>query len=61
MRMNPPRLARLIVYGVNALGSPVVAYCLARGWIGEMELALWSAEVTAAFALAGLNVPEPRD
>lgn len=56
MKANVPSKVRLVIYLVNVLGTPVIAYANARGWIGELEVALWSAEVAAAFALAGLNV-----
>lgn len=57
MRINLPSRWRLAVYVVNVIGTPLIAYAQARGWIGDLEMGLWSAEVAAAFALAGLNVP----
>jgi hypothetical protein len=51
-----PGWLRFLIYAVNVLGSPVVAYLLAKGVIGATEVALWSGEVAAAFLLAGLNV-----
>lgn len=56
MRVNPSRRWRIVVYVVNAFGTPVVMYARAKGWIGDLELNLWGAEVAAAFTLAGLNV-----
>lgn len=56
MTVNLPRRYRLGLYVLNVLGTPVIAYALAKGWIGELELSLWAAEVTAAMTLAGLNV-----
>lgn len=56
MRVNLPRRWRLALYVINAIGTPVVVYAKAKGWIGDLEVALWSAEVAAVFALAGLNV-----
>lgn len=56
MNLNVPPAARLVIYVVNVLGTPLVAYASAKGWIGDLEVSLWSAEVAAAFALAGLNV-----
>jgi hypothetical protein len=58
MRVNLSRRWRLAIYAGNVLLTPVVMYARARGWIGDLELSLWSAEVAAAFALAGLNVPQ---
>ncbi|GAA4075809.1 hypothetical protein ACFFOS_27935 [Nocardioides kongjuensis] len=56
MKVNVPRRVRIALYLLNVLGTPVVVYARAKGWIGDLELALWGAEVTAAMALAGLNV-----
>jgi hypothetical protein len=57
MTLNPPRKVRAAIYVANLIGTPVVAYLLAKGYIGNLELSLWGAEATAAFALAGLNTP----
>ena len=57
MKLNPPRRIRVGIYVANLIGTPVVAYALAKGWISDLEVGLWSAEVVAAFALAGLNTP----
>lgn len=59
MKINLPRPARLAVYIITALGTPVVAYLNARGIIGSLEVGLWSAEVTVATSLAALNIPAP--
>lgn len=56
MTVNLSRRQRVAIYLINIVGTPVVAYALAKGWIGELELTLWAAEVTAAMTLAGLNV-----
>lgn len=56
MTVNIPRRLRLALYVLNVFGTPVVVYALAKGWIGDLELTLWGAEVTAAMTLAGLNV-----
>ena len=58
MRVNIPSKWRVAIYVLNVVGTPVVMYARANGWIGDLELNLWAAEVAAAFALAGLNVPE---
>lgn len=54
--LNLPPKVRAALYVLNALGTPVVAYLLSRGIIGELEMALWAAEVTAVTALAAFNV-----
>lgn len=56
MNLNPPAKVRAIVYAVTALGTPVVVYLLARNIIGNLEMNLWAAEVTAMSVMAGLNV-----
>jgi hypothetical protein len=55
-RINAPKVLRIAIYVLNVLGTPLVVYALAKGWIGELELTLWGAEVTAMAAMAGLNV-----
>lgn len=61
MRANPSSRWRLVIYVLNVVGAPLVAYAKAKGWIGDLEVQLWSAEVAAAFALAGLNVRSTHD
>lgn len=56
MRFNPPSRVRAAIYIITALGTPLVAYLVAKGTIGELELNLWAAEVTAVNIMAGLNV-----
>lgn len=55
MKLNVPYKIRATLYALNVIGSPVMAYLLARGVIGTLEVGLWAAEMTAVFALAGLN------
>lgn len=57
MTVNLPKWVRALVYALNVLGTPVVVYARAKDWIGDLELALWGAEVAAGFTLAGLSVP----
>ena len=57
MTLTIPRRARVGIYLANLLGTPVVVYLVAKGVLGDLELTLWGAEVAAAFAVAGLNVP----
>lgn len=56
MNINLPPKVRISLYILTAIGSPVVSYLLAKGFIGELEMALWGAEVTAVTALAAFNV-----
>lgn len=55
MTLNIPYKIRAGLYAANTLGSPLMAYLLARDIIGVLEVGLWAAEMTAVFALAGLN------
>lgn len=55
MNVNPPRRVRLGIYVVTLFGTPLVAYLNARGIVGDLEVALWSAEVAVATGLAALN------
>lgn len=59
MKITVPRPIRIGLYLFTMLGSPVVAYALAKGWIGTTEVALWSAETTVVAGIAGLHVEEP--
>lgn len=59
MRFNIPNKVRAIIYIVTALSTPVVAYLFARGILGELELTLFGALVTAVTAMASLNVTDP--
>lgn len=52
----PPQL-RLFLYVFTALGTPVMIYLMAKDYIGDPEMILWGAEVTAISALAGFNTP----
>lgn len=56
MRVNLPDKWRAAIYIVTSLGSPVIAYLFAKGILGELEVGLWSALVTAVNAMAALNV-----
>lgn len=47
---------RLGAYIFTAVATPVVVYAQAKGWIGDLEMTLWGAEVTVVAALAGFNV-----
>lgn len=56
MQLNIPYKIRAAIYIGNVLGSPVVGYLLTKNIIDSSAVALWTAEVAAAFLLAGLNV-----
>lgn len=56
MTINVPYAIRAALYVINVIGSPLMAYLLSRGTIGTLEVTLWAAEMSAVFALAGLNV-----
>lgn len=56
MDLNFSPRVRTVLYIFTAIGSPVAAYLLAKGVIGQLEMALWAAEVTATTALAAFNV-----
>lgn len=55
MQVNLPPRVRLALYVLTALGTPVAAYLFAKEIIGELELALWSAEVAVVTAMAAFN------
>ena len=56
MDLNLPPRTRRVLYGITALGTPVVAYLQVKGIIGDPETVLWAAEVTVVTTLAGFNV-----
>lgn len=56
MKFNLPAWLRLSLYGLTAVGTPVVAYLKVKGYIGDHEVNLWFGEVTVVAALAGFNV-----
>ena len=55
MQVNLPPKVRKAIYVVTLVGTPLVVYAKAKGYIGDLEVALWGAEVTAVSALAALN------
>lgn len=55
MRLNIPPKVRAGLYIVTSLGTPVVVYLLAKGYIGDLEVALWGGEVAVVNAMAALN------
>lgn len=61
MRVNLPSQVRVMLYVLTALGTPVIAYLLAKGIISELEVGLWSGLVTAVSGMAALNVSSSSD
>ena len=55
MSFNLPYRVRAVLYITTGVVSPVMAYLLARGYITELEMSLWLAEVTFVSALAAFN------
>lgn len=56
MKLNLPNKVRAALYIFTAVGTPIVSYLFAKEVIGELELALWGAEVTVISVMASLNV-----
>ena len=56
MQFNLPPKVRAALYVATAIGTPLVAYLSSKGTIGDLEVQLWSAEVTVVSAMAALNV-----
>lgn len=61
MQLNPPYKVRAVLYVITAIGTPIVAYLLSKGIIGNLEMTLWSAEVTVVAALAAFNTSPSTD
>jgi hypothetical protein len=57
--LNPT--VRTVLYILTVLGAPVVVYLRAKDIIGDVELALWGAEVSAVSLLAAFKVPDADD
>ena len=58
MKLNLPPKARIALYVLTLIGTPVVAYLFAKHYIGETEVTLWAAEVMVVNALAAFNVTD---
>ena len=59
MQLNVPYKVRAGIYIANGVLAPVMGYLLVKEIIGAQEMALYTAEVTFAFLLAGLNISKP--
>lgn len=55
MTINLPAKVRMALYLFTAIGSPVMVYLLAKDIVGELEMALWSAEVLVVGGLAAFK------
>lgn len=60
MKLNPPHRVRAAIYLATVIGTPVMVYLQAKGWIGPDEFILWGAEVTAVSGMAALNAKSSR-
>lgn len=58
MKLEIPYKVRAAIYIFTAVGTPVVTYLAARDFIGDLEVALWGAEVTVVTTMAALNTSE---
>lgn len=56
MKINIPANIRAALYILTAVGTPVMVYLLSKGIIGDLEMALWSAEVLVVSSMAAFNV-----
>lgn len=55
MTINIPYRIRAGIYIANIFLVPIAYYLRAKGYIGDLEMGLFTAEFAAAFVLAGLN------
>ena len=53
--LNIPPTVRFVLYLVNAVGSVVVAYLFAKGYVGEPETAAWAGLVAIISGIAAAN------
>lgn len=56
MTINLPYKIRAALYILTALGTPVVAYLFAKGFLGELEVTLYSGLVVVVSSIAAFNV-----
>jgi hypothetical protein len=61
MTFNIPPKARIVLYILTIIGTPVMAYLKAKGIVGDLEINLWSAEVVAVAGMAALNVKPDKE
>lgn len=58
MTVTMPAWLRRALYVLTAIGTPVTAYLSAKGYIGDLEVTLWSGEVAVVSALAAFNASD---
>ena len=56
----PPK-ARQVAYLVYAAGGPVVAYCAAKGYVGDAEIVFYASLGTALGLTAASNLSKEED
>lgn len=59
MRINLPSKVRFAIYVFNGVGSIVVAYLVAKNYIGDPEAVAWTALSAFTSTMAALNVSNP--
>lgn len=59
MSVGFPAKLRAGLYVLTAVGTPVIAYLLTKGYIGADEVQLWSAEVTVVGGMAAFKALSP--
>lgn len=55
MTLNLPYKVRAGLYVITAVGTPIIGYLFAKDIIGDLEVALWGAEVAVVNIIAALN------
>lgn len=58
MTITLPAWVRRALYILTVIGTPVTIYAKSKGWIGDLELALWGSEVTVVSALAAFKTSD---
>lgn len=61
MTINIPYKIRAGLYILITLGTPVVAYLLAKDVIGTLEVGLWGGLTSAVTAMAALNTAPSKE
>jgi len=56
MSINLPYKLRAFLYILISIGTPIVGYAFAKGFIGELEVALWGSLATVTSTIAVFNV-----
>lgn len=61
MKLTIPYKVRATLYIINVIGTPVIMYLLAKDIIGQQEVMLWGAEMTAVSIMAALNIDKTKE